>query len=606
MSTNDEAGADEDFDYHQREHDFLDHMCSQLRVEGPNAASATDAEVESDNTPDGTNGTDTGATDTGGAEAANEPANKKKERVRKPNKLGTDKLLVTEVHPGKFEPIAPAEARKCYGNQVGCILRETASINDYDLRSIPNMEHLLLTKLHNRFKFPDRDESKTPWDDDAMTDINAAAMVKFSNALAAWKVRVKRLIEKNTPWSKIFAENPSLTEAEFLKFKDTCATDEAKLRSEKFKGLQKRNTGKHRLGSRGYIGKRPIWEKEDAEREAAGIPDPLAEFTDPQEYDFIRARYKWDSKKKVWSTDAPTRELMRLLVNFFPPYISFSSSQNTRCSNICKWSTFLSQKEQHKLDAESDSSSQSTMRPKWDTHLNRALNILKGVPVDTQPQHGRVHGVGDGAQWKHYYHEDTEAKRQRRKFSQVNIDEKVKLAVEKKAAETEQATKQEMIKSAVNAALAACRDEFASSVSALIPAVIEWTKQNPDKTAADFPRTSFVGSNSVNIAPAGPDLASGHAPLAAHSSPSSVSGVLGGPSPLAELDALTVITRHTNISIIYPFFVAFWMSDAVDMFSQAERTPCTLLYMINGQTVDVGNSNDNKSHASDDPHHADA
>src|SRR3954469_6679312 len=146
----------------------------------------------------------------------------------------------------------------------------------------------------------------------------------------------------------------------------------------------------------------------------------------------------------------------------------------------------------------------------------------------------------------------------------------------------------QMIKSAINAALAACRDEFAASVSSLIPVVIEWTKQNPDKTAADFPHTSFVGSNSVNIAPAGPALASAHAPLASHSSPSSVPGVLGGPSPLAELDALTVITRHTNISIIYAFFVAFWMSDAVDMFSQAERTPCTLLYMINGQTVDVG------------------
>src|ERR1043165_4043832 len=112
MSTNDEAGADEYFDYHQREHDFLDHMCSQLRVKGPNAASATDAEVESDSTPDGTDGTDTGATDTGSAEAANEPANKKKERVRKPNKLGTDKLLVTVVHPDKLEPIAPTEARK--------------------------------------------------------------------------------------------------------------------------------------------------------------------------------------------------------------------------------------------------------------------------------------------------------------------------------------------------------------------------------------------------------------------------------------------------------------------------------------------------------------
>ena len=129
------------------------------------------------------------------------------------------------------------------------------------------MEYLLLTKLHNRFKFPNRDESKEPWLDDAMTDINATAMVKFSNALSAWKVRVKRLIEKNKPMSKILAKNSSLTKDEFLKFKETCATDVVKLRSEKFKALQELNTRKHRLGSRGYIGKRPIWAKEDAERE---------------------------------------------------------------------------------------------------------------------------------------------------------------------------------------------------------------------------------------------------------------------------------------------------------------------------------------------------
>src|SRR3954463_8006686 len=79
MSTNDGAGANEDFDYQQHEHDFLDHMSSQLRDKGPNAASATDAEIESDSTPDGTDGTDIGATDTGGAEAGNEPSNKNKE-----------------------------------------------------------------------------------------------------------------------------------------------------------------------------------------------------------------------------------------------------------------------------------------------------------------------------------------------------------------------------------------------------------------------------------------------------------------------------------------------------------------------------------------------
>jgi hypothetical protein len=113
-----------------------------------------------------------------------------------------------------------------------------------------------------------------------MVKINNAAMGKFSNVLAAWKARVKWAIDKKEPYSKIWADNPTISEEEFEKFKETCATEEAKLKSEKFKGMQEKNTGNHRLRSRGYIGKRPIWDKEDAEREAAGIPDPFAEFTD--------------------------------------------------------------------------------------------------------------------------------------------------------------------------------------------------------------------------------------------------------------------------------------------------------------------------------------
>ena len=48
--------------------------------------------------------------------------------------------------------------------------------------------------------------------------------------------------------------------------------------------------------------------------------------------------------------------------------------------------------------------------------------------------------------------------------------------------------------------------------------------------------------------------AKGPAPV--HSSPTSVSCMLGGPSSLAELDALTVITRHTlftSMSIVFRF-----------------------------------------------------
>ena len=80
------------------------------------------------------------------------------------------------------------------------------------------------------------------------------------------------------------------------------------------KGLQQRNMGCHHLGSRGYDGKRSIWAKEDAKRESLGIPDPLADFTVPQERDILRARYHWDPVKKVFETDPVTTEFMRLLV----------------------------------------------------------------------------------------------------------------------------------------------------------------------------------------------------------------------------------------------------------------------------------------------------
>ena len=117
-------------------------------------------------------------------------------------------------------------------------------------------------------------------------------------------------------------QNLTLTEEEFEKFKDTCATEAAKAKAAKFKSLQQRNTGKHRLRSRGYLGKRPIWDKEDAEREAVGIPDPFTKFTNPLEHDFIRARYKWGKEKEVFYMDQITRKLIRLLVIILlPPYI---------------------------------------------------------------------------------------------------------------------------------------------------------------------------------------------------------------------------------------------------------------------------------------------
>ena len=102
------------------------------------------------------------------------------------------------------------------------------------------------------------------------------------------------------------------------------AKEEVKAKSEKMKALQARNTPTHRLGGPGYEGKRHIGAKEDAERESLGIPDPLAEFTDPLEHDWIRARYKWDKVRKIFYTDTNTREFKRLLVIVVLPHYHIS------------------------------------------------------------------------------------------------------------------------------------------------------------------------------------------------------------------------------------------------------------------------------------------
>ena len=51
--------------------------------------------------------------------------------------------MVMEMDDGNFEPKAPEEARRCYGNQIGCIIRTTATINDEKLKKVENQRELV-------------------------------------------------------------------------------------------------------------------------------------------------------------------------------------------------------------------------------------------------------------------------------------------------------------------------------------------------------------------------------------------------------------------------------------------------------------------------------
>ena len=116
-------------------------------------------------------------------------------------------------------------------------------------------------------------------------------------------------------------------------------------------------------------------------------------------------------RKKVFKTNAVTTEFMRLLV------ILVSDQFDCTFIHICKRSLFLVHRQQFRIAAESDSPSEAFARPKWDTPFNWALNILKELPMDTQPSYGRVHG------------ETTEERKETRRLTEENIDKKVEIVV---------------------------------------------------------------------------------------------------------------------------------------------------------------------------------
>ena len=62
-----------------------------------------------------------------------------------------------------------------------------------------------------------------------MKKINKHAMTKFSDALDAWKNRVKaRIIDRKEPYSEIVKDNPTITEKQFQIFKEACKAEDAK------------------------------------------------------------------------------------------------------------------------------------------------------------------------------------------------------------------------------------------------------------------------------------------------------------------------------------------------------------------------------------------
>ena len=112
---------------------------------------------------DGDDTTDGGGTDhtTGGSGGADPPAEKKKKsgaprKDRTPQVLANITDVITEVSASGL-PLAPTTVARGYNMQIGCIVRESMSINNSGLRHEDNaaLVETLMKKLHQRYTFPE-------------------------------------------------------------------------------------------------------------------------------------------------------------------------------------------------------------------------------------------------------------------------------------------------------------------------------------------------------------------------------------------------------------------------------------------------------------------
>jgi hypothetical protein len=143
------------------------------------------------------------------------------------------------------------------------------------------------------------------------------------------------------------------------------------------KELQSKNLGVHNLGGGGYRGKDKIWAKEDAEMEAKGIENPWHRIADPQARKVIRSKYHYDPISKQLTTD----------------------------EKVIRFEEILAAEE--KISASQTSSSQGSTTigsARWNTALNRAVNVVKGREKTLPPTSaGRVLGEGLSVKWSDKY-----------------------------------------------------------------------------------------------------------------------------------------------------------------------------------------------------------
>ena len=158
--------------------------------------------------------------------------------------------------------------------------------------------------MHARFKFPDEyDNLSYP-----KNQVNNHAIHKFSKNLSSCKSAARKEVHED--YSVIKEKWPTISADDWNIFKmQNTQNPVVQSQSTWGKDMRSKTLSNHTLESRGFVGKKPVWDKQDSILAAKGIPNYFEQFKDPLEYNYVRGRYHYDYKSGEFSADHQTRRL---------------------------------------------------------------------------------------------------------------------------------------------------------------------------------------------------------------------------------------------------------------------------------------------------------
>jgi hypothetical protein len=234
----------------------------------------------------------------GGSETSSQ-ANKRVQKKRRPNLVAAQWDTFTFVDPASGIPKEPVKFAKGYGLQLAAILHGIINVNETNLRSKDHLRVQLISRLHTRYEFPPEYRNQ----DLKKNIVNRYALTRFTKHLSSYKTMLRDMIADHESFEQVHRHFPWMTEEDFKVFLANEADDFTKAQSKWGKDLAEKNIGHHRLGCRGYDGKKPKWDKEDQAYIEQGIENPYDRYADPLFRAFVRSRYRKEMETGKLVTD---------------------------------------------------------------------------------------------------------------------------------------------------------------------------------------------------------------------------------------------------------------------------------------------------------------